>query len=118
MIRLREEYRQTQTQTQIDTGDDSHNLDDIHNTDIVCDQVLGIHSGYIRGLENGPKPLRSTSSDASSSRPTNVQLKEQLESTQNELQSTRNELQAMKVDHYAMIQAFERIAPGLLQSLV
>ena len=118
MVRLREKYRQTQTQIETDTEDDAHHLDDIQIADRVYDQVLGTHLGYIRGLENGSKPLKSTSYDASLSRPTNAQLREQLESTQNELQSTMNELQAMKVDHYAMIQAFEIIAPGLLQSLV
>ncbi|KAI3470150.1 hypothetical protein Pfo_026813 [Paulownia fortunei] len=120
MVRFREEYRQTQTQTKTETdiGDDDHYLDDIQIINKLCDQVLGTRSWYIRRLENGHKPLKSTSSDASSSRPTNAQLKEQLESTQNELRSTRNELQAMKVDYYTMIQAFERITPGLLQSLV
>ncbi|KAG6502432.1 hypothetical protein ZIOFF_034705 [Zingiber officinale] len=48
-------------------------------------QVLGTRFGYIRGLGSGSKPVRSISSDAtSSSRSINAALRERLESTQDE----------------------------------
>ncbi|KAG6522708.1 hypothetical protein ZIOFF_019859 [Zingiber officinale] len=52
---------------------------------LIGAKVLGTRSGYMRGLGSGPKPVRSTSSYAtSSSRSTNAALRERLESTQDD----------------------------------
>ncbi|XP_042374519.1 uncharacterized protein LOC121968074 [Zingiber officinale] len=89
-------------------------------------QVLGTRSGYIRGLGSGPKPVRSTSSDATSSiRSTNTALREKLESTQEELAntkvqlaSTQDELASMKSRQDKFEQILNRLAPGALDSLI
>ncbi|XP_042392318.1 uncharacterized protein LOC121983771 [Zingiber officinale] len=52
---------------------------------LLFSKVLGTRFGYIRGLGSGSKPVRSISSDAtSSSRSINAALRERLESTQDE----------------------------------
>ncbi|KAG6499912.1 hypothetical protein ZIOFF_039724 [Zingiber officinale] len=82
MARLRDEYILSQNP--------EHGIDVVQIIDTVCDQVLGTRSGYIRGLGSGSKPVRSTSSDVtSSSISTNVALRERLESTQDELANTK-----------------------------
>ncbi|KAG6526865.1 hypothetical protein ZIOFF_016868 [Zingiber officinale] len=89
-------------------------------------QVLGTRSGYIRGLGSGPKPVRSTSSDATStSRSTNVALRERLESTQDELANTKiqlantqDELASIKSRQNMFEQILNRLAPGALDSLI
>ncbi|KAG6507636.1 hypothetical protein ZIOFF_032987 [Zingiber officinale] len=88
--------------------------------------VLGTRSGYIRGLGSGPKPVRSTSSDAtSSSRSTNAALRERLESTQDELANTKiqlantqDELASIKSRQNMFEQILNRLAPGALDSLI
>ncbi|KAG6535958.1 hypothetical protein ZIOFF_000991 [Zingiber officinale] len=71
MVRLRDECILSQNPEDV--------IDVVQIADTVCDQVLGTRSGYIRGLGSGPKPVRSTSSDAtSSSRSTNAVLRERL----------------------------------------
>ncbi|XP_074570592.1 uncharacterized protein LOC141827265 [Curcuma longa] len=126
MVRLRDEY----VQTQETSGND---IDAVQIADTVCDQVLGTRSGYIRGLGSGPKPVRSTSSDAtSSSRTTNAALRERLEgteaelattrlqlaSTQDQLASSQDQLQAMRSRQDIFEQILNRLAPGALQSLI
>lgn len=62
-----------QMQTETDTLDDDGNqpiMDEVEIIDRVYDQVLEKYWGDIRGLENRPKPIRLTSSDATSCRPT------------------------------------------------
>ncbi|KAG6476225.1 hypothetical protein ZIOFF_065463 [Zingiber officinale] len=88
--------------------------------------VLGTRSGYIRGLGSGPKPVRSTSSDAtSSSRSTNAALRERLESTQDELANTKiqlantqDELASIKSRQNMFEQILNRLAPRALDSLI
>ncbi|KAG6469170.1 uncharacterized protein LOC122034825 [Zingiber officinale] len=88
--------------------------------------VLGTRSGYIRGLGSGPKPVRSTSSDAtSSSRSTNAALRERLESTQDELANTKiqlantqDELASIKSRQNMFKQILNRLTPGALDSLI
>ncbi|KAG6499844.1 hypothetical protein ZIOFF_039639 [Zingiber officinale] len=76
------------------------------------DGVLGTRSRYIRGLGSGPEPVRSTSSDAtSSSRSTNAALREILESTQDELASIKSRQNMFE-------QILNRLAPGALDSLI
>ncbi|XP_074560040.1 uncharacterized protein LOC141816104 [Curcuma longa] len=126
MVRLRDEY----VQTQESSGND---IDAVQIADTVCDRVLGTRSGYIRGLGSGPKPVRSTSSDAtSSSRTTNTALRERLEgteaelattrlqlaTTQDQLASTQDQLQAMRSRQDIFEQILNRLAPGALQSLI
>ncbi|KAG6495978.1 hypothetical protein ZIOFF_043815 [Zingiber officinale] len=85
MVRLRDECILSQNP--------EDGIDIVQITDTVCDQVLGTRSGYIRGLGSGPKPVRSTSSDAASStRSTNAALRERLESTQDELANIKIQL--------------------------
>ncbi|XP_074590598.1 uncharacterized protein LOC141846451 [Curcuma longa] len=126
MVRLRDEY----VQTQESSGND---IDAVQIADTVCDRVLGTRSGYIRGLGSGPKPVRSTSSDAtSSSRTTNTALRERLEgteaelattrlqlaTTQDQLASTQDQLQAMRSRQDIFEQILNQLAPGALQSLI
>ncbi|KAI3445465.1 hypothetical protein Pfo_002130, partial [Paulownia fortunei] len=66
--------------------------DDVQIADNVCDHVLGARSWYVCELGNGPKPLRSTTYDATSSKPTNTTLRDQLHMTHDELAYTRTEL--------------------------
>ncbi|KAG6515194.1 hypothetical protein ZIOFF_025579 [Zingiber officinale] len=88
--------------------------------------VLGTRSGYIRGLRSGPKPVRSTSSDAtSSSRSTNAVLHERLQSTQDELANTKiqlantqDELASIKSRQDLFEQILNRLALGALDSLI
>ena len=120
MVRLRDEFIQSQ-----ETGDD---IDAVQIADKVCNQVLGVRSGYIRGLGSGPKPVRSTSSEATSSSKSNAALREKLQSTEENLASTREELADTRVrlastqDELASMRSrqdmFEailnRLAPGAL----
>lgn len=141
MVRLREEYRQKQAKT--DTQDDgSQSMEEVNIADRVCDQVLGKGLGYIRELGNGPRPAKSTSSDATSRRATNARLRDELASTQSELHSTRIALestenkirmleanqkrleetihankQIVEANQWMTMQIFERIAPHIVQSL-
>ncbi|KAG6527766.1 hypothetical protein ZIOFF_009895 [Zingiber officinale] len=118
MVRLRDECIQTQNPEEV------INVVEIANT--VCDQVLDTRSRYIRGLGSAPKPVRSTSSDATSSiRSTNTALREKLESTQEELAntkvqlaSTQDELASMKSRQDKFEQILNRLAPGALDSLI
>ncbi|KAG6484194.1 hypothetical protein ZIOFF_060989 [Zingiber officinale] len=88
--------------------------------------VLDTRSRYIRGFESGSKPVRSTSSDAtSSSRSTNAALRERLESTQDELANTKiqlantqDELASIKLRQNMFEQILNRLAPGALDSLI
>ncbi|KAG6527583.1 hypothetical protein ZIOFF_009698 [Zingiber officinale] len=88
--------------------------------------VLGTRSRYIIGLGSGPKPVRSTSSDAtSSSRSTNAALRERLKSTQDELANTKiqlantqDELASIKSRQNMFEQILNRLAPGALDSLI
>ncbi|KAG6476293.1 hypothetical protein ZIOFF_065532 [Zingiber officinale] len=85
MVRLRDECILSQNP--------KDGIDVVQIADTVCDKVLGTRSGYIRGLGSGPKPVRSTSSYAtSSSRSTNAVLRERLQSTQDELENTKIQL--------------------------
>ncbi|KAG6495519.1 hypothetical protein ZIOFF_043344 [Zingiber officinale] len=118
MVRLRDECILSQN-----PEDD---IDVLQIADTVCDQVLGTRSGYIRGLGSGLKPVRSTSSDAtSSSRSTNAALRERLESTQDELANTKiqlantqDELASIKSRQNMFEQILNRLAPGALDSLI
>ncbi|KAG6538579.1 hypothetical protein ZIOFF_003703 [Zingiber officinale] len=72
--------------------EEHHGGSAVENRSSAC-LVLGTRSGYIRGLGSGPKLVRSTSSDAtSSSRSTNAVLRERLQSTQDELANTKIQL--------------------------
>ncbi|KAG6506545.1 hypothetical protein ZIOFF_031869 [Zingiber officinale] len=118
MVKLRDECIQTQNPEEV--------INVVKIADTVCDQVLGTRSGYIRGLGSGPKPVRSTSSDATSLiRSTNNALREKLESTQEELAntkvqlaSTQDELASMKSRQDKFEQILNRLAPGALDSLI
>ncbi|XP_042387386.1 uncharacterized protein LOC121979458 [Zingiber officinale] len=118
MVRLRDECILSQNSEDV--------IDVFQIADTVYDQVLGTRSGYIRGLGSGPKPVRSTSSDAtSSSRSTNAALRERLESTQDELASTKiqlantqDELASIKSRQDKFEQILNRLAPGALDSLI
>ncbi|KAG6538526.1 hypothetical protein ZIOFF_003650 [Zingiber officinale] len=118
MVRLRDECILSQNP--------EDGIDVLQIADTVCDQVLGTRSGYIRGLGNGPKPVRSTSSDAtSSSRSTNAALRERLESIQDELANTKiqlantqDELASIKSRQNMFEQILNRLAPGALDSLI
>ncbi|KAG6468458.1 hypothetical protein ZIOFF_073145 [Zingiber officinale] len=137
MVRLRDECILSQNPEDI--------IDVVQIADTVCDQeehhvkggsavenrssaclVLGTRSGYIRGLGSGPKPVRSTSSDAtSSSRSTNAVLRERLQSTQDELANTKiqlantqDELASIKSRQDLFEQILNRLAPGALDSLI
>ncbi|KAG6474342.1 hypothetical protein ZIOFF_068268 [Zingiber officinale] len=118
MVRLRDECILSQN-----PEDD---IDVLQIADTVSDQVLGTRSGYIRGLGSGLKPVRSTSSDAtSSSRSTNAALRERLESTQDELANTKiqlantqDELASIKSRQNMFEQILNRLAPGALDSLI
>ncbi|KAI3450613.1 hypothetical protein Pfo_007278, partial [Paulownia fortunei] len=96
MVQLREEYRKSQAHT--NTGDDAHILDDIHIANRVCDQDFGIHLGYMCGLGNRSKLLRSTTSDAISFRSTNAVLKDQLHMIQDKLADTRTKLADTRIE--------------------
>ncbi|KAG6493174.1 hypothetical protein ZIOFF_048151 [Zingiber officinale] len=118
MVRLRDECILSQNP--------EDGIDVLQIVDTVCDQVLGTRSGYIRGLGSGPKPVRSTSSDAtSSSRSTNAALRERFESTQDELANTKiqlantqDELASIKSRQNMFEQILNRLAPGALDSLI
>ncbi|KAG6470107.1 hypothetical protein ZIOFF_071161 [Zingiber officinale] len=118
MVRLRDECILSQNPEDV--------IDVVQIADTVCDQVLGTRSGYIRGLGSGPKPVRSTSSDAtSSSRSTNAVLRERLQSTQDELANTKiqlantqDELASIKSRQDLFEQILNRLAPGALDSLI
>lgn len=86
-------------------------------------------SGYIRGLGNGPKPSKSLTSDGSSRRATNAELKNELASTKDELETTRASLhvaegkiikleETVEANQRMIMQVFERIAPDILQSFI
>ncbi|KAG6507295.1 hypothetical protein ZIOFF_032637 [Zingiber officinale] len=95
MVRLRDECILSQNPEDV--------IDVVQIADTVCDQVLGTRSGYIRGLGIGPKPVRSTSSYAtSSSRSTNAALRERLESTQDELANTKIQLANTQDDRWCL----------------
>ncbi|KAG6528758.1 hypothetical protein ZIOFF_010943 [Zingiber officinale] len=134
MVRLRDECILSQNSEDV--------IDVFQIADTVCDQlnhatssdavnynvdvVFGTRSGYIRGLGSGPKPVRSTSSDTtSSSRSTNAALRERLESTQDELASTKiqlantqDELASIKSRQDKFEQILNRLTPGALDSLI
>ncbi|KAG6533984.1 hypothetical protein ZIOFF_007864 [Zingiber officinale] len=116
-VRLRDECILSQNSEDV--------IDVVQIADTICDQVLGTRSGYIRGLGSGPKPVRSTSSDVtSSSRSTNAVLRERLQSTQDELANTKiqlantNELASIKSRQDLFEQILNRLAPGALDSLI
>ncbi|KAG6526118.1 hypothetical protein ZIOFF_016095 [Zingiber officinale] len=128
MVRLRDECILSQNPEDV--------IDVVQIVDTVCDQisnaqlranvVLGTRSGYIRGLGSGPKPVRSTSSDVtSSSRSTNTVLRERLQSTQDELANTKiqlantqDELASIKSRQDLFEQILNRLTPGALDSLI
>ncbi|KAH6762986.1 hypothetical protein C2S52_020419 [Perilla frutescens var. hirtella] len=105
MVQLRDNYKDKQ----METGG-SKPLTDLEISAIVCDEVLGMRPGYIRGMGNGPKPATWMFYDASSNQPTNEELKNELQATQDELKYVRAEQEMMK-------EAFEKIFPGALQSM-
>ncbi|KAH6792810.1 hypothetical protein C2S52_003287 [Perilla frutescens var. hirtella] len=104
MVQLREEYKEKQ----LETG--SKPLTDLEISSLVCDEVLGVRPGYIRGMGHGPKPATWMFYDASSNQPTNEELK-------NELQATQDALKCVRAEQEMMREAFEKIFPGVLQSM-
>ncbi|KAH6782339.1 hypothetical protein C2S51_007632 [Perilla frutescens var. frutescens] len=105
MVQLRDDYKDKQ----METGG-SKPLTDLEISAIVCDEFLRMRPGYIRGMGNGPKPATWMFYDASSNQPTNEELKNELQATQDELKYVRAEQEMMK-------EAFEKIFPGALQSM-
>ncbi|KAG6476039.1 hypothetical protein ZIOFF_065274 [Zingiber officinale] len=105
--------------------EEHHGGSAVENRSSAC-LVLGTRSGYIRGLGSGPKSVRSTSSDAtSSSRSTNAVLRERLQSTQDELANTKfqlantqDELASIKSRQDLFEQILNRLAPVALDSLI
>ncbi|KAH6801123.1 hypothetical protein C2S52_001587 [Perilla frutescens var. hirtella] len=104
MVQLREEYKEKQ----LETG--SKPLIDLEISSLVCDEVLGVRPRYIRGMGHGPKPATWMFYDASSNKPTNEELK-------NELQATQDALKCVRAEQEMMREAFEKIFAGVLQSM-